>query len=116
MKGLSREIWTPEKSGPPGPNFSRKKCPPIAKTGPLATRAVVLKMACSSNESSVESDNEVDLVDAVYLYLTEGIYPNECSSTRKRSIRKKSKKFIIKDGVLFFKKKKKNKVGKGVLL
>ena len=29
---------------------------------------------------------------------------------------KKSKKFIIKDGVLFFKKKKKNKVGKGVLL
>ena len=73
-------------------------------------------MARSSNESSVESDNEVDLVDAVYLYLTEGIYPNKCSSFRKRSIRKKSKKFIIKDGVLFFKKKKKNKVGKGVLL
>ena len=37
-------------------------------------------------------------------------YPEECASNRKRIIRKKSAMFTLRDGVMFFKKKKKGEV------
>ena len=53
---------------------------------------------------------DIDLVDSAFLYLTQFQYPNGCSDARKRAIRKKAWMFIIRDGVMFFKKKKKGKV------
>lgn len=53
------------------------------------------------------SDDGVDLVDAVFLYLTQKKYPSQCSNDRKRAIRRKAMVFVLHDGVLFFKKKKK---------
>ena len=53
---------------------------------------------------------DIDLVDSAFLYLTQFQYPNGCSDARKRAIRKKAGMFIIRDGVMFFKKKKKGKV------
>ena len=56
------------------------------------------------------SDKEMSLPDAAYLYLTEHRYPEPCSDDRKRAIRKKARMFTIKQGVLFYKKKKKEGV------
>ena len=53
---------------------------------------------------------DIDLVDSAFLYLTQFQYPNGCSDARKRAIRKKAGMFIIWDGEMFFKKKKKGKV------
>ena len=53
---------------------------------------------------------DIDLVDSAFLYLTQFQYPNGCSDARKRAIRKKAGMFVIRDGVMFFKKKKKGKV------
>ena len=51
-----------------------------------------------------------DLFQEAYLYLTKHRYPPGCENSRKRSIRKKAGKFVVRDGVMFFKKKKKGKV------
>ena len=61
--------------------------------------------------SDVEDTGTMDLVDAAYMYILEQKYPEGCTDTRKRSIRKKAKMFVIRDGVLYFKKKKKRMVG-----
>ena len=37
----------------------------------------------------------VDLVDAAFLYLSESRYPNGCSDTCKRVIKKKAGMFVI---------------------
>ena len=58
----------------------------------------------------VEEPEDVDLVDGAFLYLTQSRYPKGCSDARKRAIRKKAGMFVICDGVIFFKKKKKDKV------
>ena len=64
---------------------------------------------------SVSDSGEVegggDLVQEAYIYLelTEHRYPQDCSYARKRSIRKKAGKFVVCDGELFFKKKRKGK-------
>ena len=52
----------------------------------------------------------MDLPDAAYLYLTEHSYPKDCSEVRKRAIRKKAEMFTVRNGVMFFKKKKKRGV------
>ena len=57
-----------------------------------------------------EEVEEVNLVDAAYLYITESKYPRECKESRKRAIRKKAHMFVVRDGVMYFKKKKKDKV------
>ena len=44
------------------------------------------------------------------IYLTEHRYPSGCVDLQKRSIRKKAGKFVVRDGELFFKKKRKGKV------
>ena len=60
--------------------------------------------------SDVEDTSTMDLVDAAYMYIVEQKYPEGCTDTKK-SIRKKAKMFAIRDGVLYFKKKKKRMVG-----
>ncbi len=65
----------------------------------------------SKSEVTVAEDS-IDLVESTYLHLTEKRYPNGCKATRKRSIRKKASKFVVQNGKMFFKKKKK---GKGLI-
>ena len=66
------------------------------------------------SDQSVSDGGEVegggDLVQEAYIYLTERRYPHGCADFRKRSIRKKAGKFVVRDGELFFKKKRKGKV------
>ena len=68
---------------------------------------------------SVSNNGEVkgggDLVQEAYIYLTQHRYPQDCAYARKRSIRKKAGKFVVHDGELFFKKKRKGKVWKKLL-
>ena len=61
-------------------------------------------------EMDQEMNHSINLVDAAYLYITESKYPEECTETSKRSIRKKAKKFVVREGVMYFLKKKKHKV------
>ena len=63
-----------------------------------------------NNYALVEELEDVDLVDGAFLYSTQSRYPKRCSDARKRAIRKKAEMFVIRDGVMFFKKKKKDKV------
>ena len=49
-------------------------------------------------------------IEEAYVYLTSKKYPNGCSDNRKRIIRKKSQKFLIENGELFYKQKQKGKV------
>ena len=56
----------------------------------------------SSNAEEIDdgSKEEQDLVQHVYIYLTEGKYPGGASTNEKRVIRRKSKKFSVRDGEL----------------
>ena len=66
------------------------------------------------SDQSINDSGEVEeggnLVQEAYIYLTEHRYPQDCTYARKRSIRKKAGKFVVRDGELFFKKKRKGKV------
>ena len=53
---------------------------------------------------------ENELVEEVYIYLTEGKYPVTCAANRKRIIRRKAEKFRVQNGELFYLKKKSRKV------
>ncbi len=66
-------------------------------------------------ESSMEADTsdrdgDGDLVEQAYQYITAGTYPVGCPENRKRIIRKKSKKFQVRDGELLYVVKRKGKV------
>ena len=97
---------------PRGPVFTgstfasrAKRGPPMRKApGAGHTRFAISNSAAaaiieSNADASVSA--ETDLVDAVFLYLTEGKYSDGCSNTRKRSIRKKAKKFVVRNGVMY---------------
>ena len=45
---------------------------------------------------------ESGLLKEIYLYLTEGRYPDGCTRERKRTIRRKAEKSITRDGQLFY--------------
>ena len=52
-----------------------------------------------------ENEDLVDLVDAVYEYLTKNKYPTDCTATKKRQIKKKPKSLelmIIDGGELIY--------------
>jgi len=69
-------------------------------------------MDSPTNEDVIGSG---DLIQDVYVYLTERRYPLSCTEARKRSIRRKAEKFVIREGELYFiKKKKKGRDGKKV--
>ncbi len=42
-----------------------------------------------------------ELVKEAFNYLTTSTYPPGCTENRKRVIRKKAKKFVLKDGQLY---------------
>ena len=73
---------------------------------------VVRSMDDSRALSSEEEASVLDLVKAAFQYITESKYLVRCTEARKRAIRKKAAMFIVRDGVMFFKKKKKGKVSK----
>ena len=52
-----------------------------------------------------DRDDKVALVEKAYFYLTEKRYPTDCTKNEKRSIRWKSEKLVVKDGVLYYRKK-----------
>lgn len=56
------------------------------------------------------SDEEEDLLEKVFLYLTEKRYPDGTSENCKRVVRKKASKFVIVDGEMHLTKKRKGKV------
>ena len=46
--------------------------------------------------------------DTLFSYVKKGEFPSNFTKNQKDSLRRKSKCFFIKDGVLFFRDKKKN--------
>ena len=62
-------------------------------------------------EESESRDQQ--LLEEAYIYRTEK-YPEEATENRRRIIRKKAAKFVVKDGELFYKMKKKDKVSLSV--
>lgn len=53
---------------------------------------------------------EEELLDKVYLYLTEKRYADGTTENGKRIIRKKASKFAVIDGEMYLNKKRKGKV------
>ena len=62
-----------------------------------------------------ETEESVDLVHDVFQYLKDGKYPDSCTLSHKRIIRRKAKRFELSDGVLFYKQKRKNQVMSNIL-
>ena len=48
--------------------------------------------------SRMAEERTEQLIEQAYTYLREKTYPDGCSETRKRVIRKKAAKFEVKDG------------------
>ena len=55
------------------------------------------------------SDDDNDLLEDVYHYLTEKRYKDGLNQNQKRVIRKKANNFYIADGEMIFKKKQRGK-------
>ena len=55
------------------------------------------------------SDDDNDLLEDVYHYLTEKQYKDGLNQNQKRVIRKKANNFYIADGEMIFKKKQRGK-------
>ena len=68
-------------------------------------------MAASDSEIDENAihDVEADLLESVYIYLTEGKYQERVSANQKRVIRKKAANFRIVSGEMIFKKKRREK-------
>ena len=61
--------------------------------------------AGAESEDSVSvNDSEHNLVQKAYIYITEGTYPGGATANEKRVIRKKAKKFAVRNGELVYKK------------
>ena len=70
-------------------------------------------MEVGDTSQALDQSEENDLVEDVYVYMTEGKYPVDCAANRKRVIRRKSEKFRVRNGELFYIKKKSRKVNVG---
>lgn len=70
-------------------------------------------MAGSLDEGDTDNDlsneNEADLLEDVYLYLTKKQYREGLAQNQKRIIRKKATNFYVADGEMLYKKKLKGK-------
>ena len=58
---------------------------------------------------AVMANEGENLVGQVFFYLSRREYPEYCSASRKRVIRRKATKFQVKDGELFYLTKVKKK-------
>ena len=61
-----------------------------------------------SDSTTVADDDGGKTIDAVFLYLTESRYASGSSDIFKRAIRRKAAMCVVRDGVLYVQKKKKN--------
>ena len=61
-----------------------------------------------SDSTTVADDDGGKTIDAVFLYLTESRYPSGSSDIFKRAIRRKAAMCVVRHGVLYVQKKKKN--------
>ena len=73
-------------------------------------------MAASDSETDEIDENAIhdveagtDLLESVYIYITEGKYQEGLSANQKRVIRKKAVNFIIVNGEMIFIKKRRGK-------
>ena len=57
-----------------------------------------------------DKDGERELVEHVYEYLAHNRYPEGSDKNHKRIVRKRAKKFLLKDGELHYKVEKNGKV------
>ena len=64
-------------------------------------------MVTKSAEQPLSDSATVD-ADAVFLYLIEARYPSRSSDILKRAIRRKAAVCVVRDGVLYVQKKKKD--------
>ena len=64
----------------------------------------------SRMEEAQTEERTEQLIEHAYTYLREKTYPDGCSDTKKRVIRKKAAKFEVKDGELYYKQKQNGKV------
>ena len=71
-------------------------------TGPAPPHVVRSDLRQLVEIVSISKMDSDQLVDYVYLYLTEGIYPSGVTVNQKRSIRKKARKFKMLNGELFY--------------
>ena len=105
------------KIGPGGPLFAAKIGPTpdhfwlpkvvrIAKSGP---GAIFINTSSTWRFENMDDSLE-QFGEAVFQYLSEKKYPSGSDDTFKRIIRKKAAMFVIREGVIYFKKKKRGKV------
>ena len=66
------------------------------------------KSAVTKRTEQPLSDPATVDADAVFLYLTETRYPSGSSDIMKRAIRRKAAVCVVRDGVLYVQKKKKD--------
>ena len=59
-------------------------------------------------------EKEQELLEQAVMYLTTSEYPPHCSENRKRVILKKTKRFTVKDGELYYKQAQKGKVNSSI--
>ena len=53
--------------------------------------------------SGVEgSSSDEEIIEQVFIYRTKNQYPDGANKSKKMAIRKKAKKFVVKDGELFY--------------
>lgn len=57
-------------------------------------------------ENCLNVDPEIRLIEDACNYLLENTYPDGASKNDKRIIRRKAQKIVVKDGEVYFKKKK----------
>jgi hypothetical protein len=88
--------------------LAAKTYPPLPK---LVLVCPTVRLSVFKSVMEEEENCTTDLVECVFVYLTESKYPEGSDETKKRTIRRKAKMFNIRDGVLYFKKKKKGQVG-----
>ena len=62
------------------------------------------------SKAKEKEDGERELVEHVYQYLVQNHYPDGCDKNHKWIIKKKAKKFLVKDGVLHYNVEKNGKV------
>lgn len=62
-------------------------------------------------EKEHDSEEEGDIMENAYVYLTEKRYPDGCTANTKRAIRRKASKFEVRNGELLYLKCKKMKDG-----
>ena len=67
--------------------------------------SVVMESLCED----AGSYDDADLVELAYEYITSKHYPAGCTENKKRTIRKKSKRFVVWNGELCYKMKLKKK-------